>query len=93
MSAGLLIPTVGCAGEKAGGWMRLCKALESKIRVNSAPLHSLGSSKAAKPSPQHLFLEQGMWSDSLPLGCRGRVGKRTETVQKVEQVLGEMFAL
>lgn len=41
--------------------MGLCKALGSKIRVNSAAFPSLGSSKAAKPSPQHLFLEQGMW--------------------------------
>lgn len=50
-----------CWGEKAGGCMGLCKALGSKIRVNSAAFPSLGSSKAAKPSPQHLFLEQGMW--------------------------------
>lgn len=37
--------------------MGLCKALESKLQVDAAPFPSLGSSKAAKPSPQHLFLE------------------------------------
>lgn len=41
--------------------MGLCKAPECKILVNSATFPSLGSSKAAKPGAQHLFLEQGLW--------------------------------
>lgn len=89
MSAALLIPAAGCAGEKPGGWTGLCKALESKIRMNSASFPSLGSSKAPNPALSVCFVTKGCGSDSLPLVGWGR----GQTVQKVAQVLGEVFAL
>lgn len=77
VSAALLIPAVGCAGGKPGGWMGLCKAPESKIRMNSTSFPSLGSSKAPNPALSVCLVTQGCGSDSLPLAGWGRAQRHS----------------
>lgn len=67
VSTGLLIPPQGVLGEEAGGWMGLCKSLESKILV--IQLLSLPWAHLKMPNLVHsiCFLSKGCGFDSLPL--------------------------
>lgn len=78
--------------------MGLCRALESKIWVSLAPFPSLGSLKAAELRPQHPFVVRRMWV-RFPASARAALtvvptlGGGRRHLQKVKQMLGEVFAL